>query len=159
MIGCDLHEKTMLLKAAVGREEPVRRTFRNTTAGRRAMIGWLEAWAQEAGGARVVLAYEASCLGFGLYDEVTEAGFECFVLAPTRIERSPKHVRSKTDERDAQRLLDLVRAHLLAGTPLPAVWVPVVLYAAVAPMPQLLIARLTIIQLAPAEESISPAKT
>lgn len=124
MIGCDLHDKTMLLKAAMDREPPVKRTFPNTAPGRRAMLGWLRDWAGAVSAERVVFVYEASCLGFGLYDEMTEAGFECHVLAPTRIERSPKHVRTKTDERDAQRLLDLVRAHCLAGTALPKVWVP-----------------------------------
>jgi transposase len=124
MIGCDLHDRTMLLKVAQGRNQPDQRTFGNTAGGRRVMLRWLKGYTEAAGVARVVFAYEASCLGFGLYDEVTEAGFECHVLAPTRIERSPKHRRSKTDERDAKRLLDLVRAHVLAGTDLPAVWIP-----------------------------------
>jgi transposase len=46
------------------------------------------------------------------------------VLAPTRIARSRKHARQKTDERDAERLLELVRGHLLAGNELPTVWIP-----------------------------------
>jgi transposase len=46
------------------------------------------------------------------------------VLAPTGIERSPKHVRRKTDQRDAQRLLEVLRAYLLAGNKLPSVWIP-----------------------------------
>ena len=31
VIGCDVHERTMRLKASVGREAPVRRTFHNTS--------------------------------------------------------------------------------------------------------------------------------
>jgi transposase len=71
-----------------------------------------------------LFAYEASGQGFGLYDELTEAGFECHVLAPTRIARSQRHTSQKTDEKDAQQLLELLRAHALAGNELPTVWVP-----------------------------------
>jgi len=46
------------------------------------------------------------------------------VLAPTRIERSPKHRRGKNDRQDALRILELLRGHVLAGNPLPAVWIP-----------------------------------
>jgi len=124
MIGCDLHDKKMLLKVAQGRNEPETRSFRNSEDGRRRLIDDLRRRSAEAGGARVVLVYEASSLGFGLHDQLTGAGIECHVLAPTRIERSPRHRRSKSDERDAQRLLEIVRAHVLAGNALPAVWVP-----------------------------------
>jgi transposase len=77
-----------------------------------------------AGDARILFAYEASGQGFGLYDELTDAGIECCVLAPTRIARSPRQASQKTDEKDAQQLLELLRAHVLAGNELPTVWVP-----------------------------------
>ena len=124
MIGCDLHDASMLLKIAEGRGEPETRSFRNSEQGRQGMIADLGRRSTDASGVRVVFAYEASSLGFGLYDQLTDAGVECHVLAPTRIERSSKHQRTKTDERDAQRLLEIVRGHVLAGNPLPAVWVP-----------------------------------
>lgn len=124
MIGCDLHDVKMLVKIAEGRADPETRSFRNSERGRQRLVADLRRRSAEAGGARVVFVYEASSLGFGLYDQLTDAGFECHVLAPTRIERSPKHRRTKTDERDAQRLLEIVRAHVLAGNVLPAVWVP-----------------------------------
>jgi transposase len=71
-----------------------------------------------------VFAYEASGLGFTLYDELRAGGIECYVLAPTRIERSVQHRHRKTDERDAERILGVLRGWLLAGNELPAVWVP-----------------------------------
>ena len=46
------------------------------------------------------------------------------MLAPTKIVRSADHRRRKTDERDAGRLLEILRGHLLAGNSLPTVWVP-----------------------------------
>ena len=45
-------------------------------------------------------------------------------MAPTRIARSPRQKSQKTDEKDAQQLLELLRAHVLAGNELPTVWIP-----------------------------------
>jgi transposase len=125
MAGCDLHDKTMLVKASEGRQKARTRSFRNTQGGRQEMIGWLRAMAPaESGAVRIVLAYEASGLGFGLYDELSEAGIVCHVLAPTKMATSRKHRSGKTDEHDAERILELVRGAELAGNELPAVWVP-----------------------------------
>jgi transposase len=124
MIGCDLHDGAMLLRVAVDCESPETRLVKNTVTGRKAMIaGWLHR-AEGLGNARILFAYEASGLGFGLYDQLTEAGIECFVLAPTRISRSQRQRSQKTDEKDAQQLLELLRAHVLAGNALPTVWIP-----------------------------------
>lgn len=124
MVGCDLHDKTMLLKTAQGRAEPQTRTVANTAAGRERMIAELTAQAAAAGGAKIVFAYEASGLGFGLHDQLTAAGIQCYVLAPTGIARSATHKRRKTDERDAEQLLEVLRGHFLAGNKLPAIWIP-----------------------------------
>jgi transposase len=124
VVGCDLHDETMLLKVAVGQEAPRKECYANDRAGRRAMIRKLAWLSQAQDGAQVVFAYEACGLGFGLHDELVEAGMRCHVLAPTRMTQSIKHRHSKTDERDAQRILEIVRGHVLAGNELPDVWVP-----------------------------------
>jgi transposase len=124
MVGCDLHDKTMVLKFAAGREPVRHRTFDGDLAGRQAMIGWLRELQVRQQADRILFAYEASSRGFGLYDDLREAEIECFVLAPTRIARSPKQARGKNDQRDATQILELLRAHVLAGNDLPAVWVP-----------------------------------
>jgi transposase len=124
MVGADVHDKSMLLKIAEDRGKPAKRSFANTETGRRAVIAHLRKRAKAAGGAKVELAYEASSLGFGFYDELSDAGMVCHVLAPTKMTRSADHRRRKTDERDAERLLEILRGHLLAGNALPSVWVP-----------------------------------
>jgi transposase len=124
MVGCDLHDKTMLLKIARGRSPAVRLTWPHTPDGRREMLADLRRRAAEARGARVVFAYEASGLGFRLFDFLDEAGVECHVLAPTRIAKSVRHRRTKCDDKDAERILELLRGYVLAGNPLPDVWVP-----------------------------------
>jgi transposase len=63
-------------------------------------------------------------LGFTLYDELRELGWECHVLAPSKLPDSPYQRKRKTDPRDALRILQVLRSHVLAGDKLPAVWVP-----------------------------------
>lgn len=124
MVACDLHDKTMALKIARGREAAESVTLRNTPACRQRLIEELNGRARAAGLARVIFAYEAAGLGFGLHDELTAAGIECHVLAPTKIARSAQHRQRKTDEKDADQILQLLRGHVLAGNPLPSVWIP-----------------------------------
>lgn len=121
MVGCDLHDKTMLLKIARGTDSPRTLSIRNTVAERAKMIAQLLALAEDG---EVVFAYEASGQGFGLCDELTQAKITCHVLAPTKIARSPRGRSQKTDEKDALDLLELLRGHFLAGNRLPTVWVP-----------------------------------
>jgi len=122
MIGCDLHDTTMVLKVADGPQTPVRKGF--LTSNRAGMIAWLREFAAERGATRIVFAYEASGQGFGLYDQLIDAGIECYVLAPTHLPHSSHSRKQKTDDHDAEMILDEVRACVLAGRALPAVWVP-----------------------------------
>lgn len=124
LVGCDLHKKTLVLKWSVDSGAIKQRVFGNDPCSRRTMIKWLGEQRAATGARRVVFAYEASSQGFGLYDELRDCGIEAYVLAPTRIPRSRKVATSKTDLRDAQNILELLRGHVLAGNELPAVWVP-----------------------------------
>lgn len=124
MIGCDLHDRSMLLKMAVGLAAADTRSWTNDPGGRAAMIGDLQSRARAAGANRTVFAYEASGLGFTVHDELEAAGIECHVLAPSKMARSLKHRTRKTDERDAEDILAQVRGWVLAGNELPEVWIP-----------------------------------
>lgn len=123
-VGVDLHDRTMVLRWAVDRDEPRADSFSNDPEGHERMMGMFRKMRSALPGGRVLFAYEASSQGFGLYDRLWEAGFECAVLAPTRMPRSVQERRAKDDARDALRILDMLRAHVLAGCELPAVWVP-----------------------------------
>ena len=97
MTGCDLHERNLLVKAAAGKEAALKRTFRNSPAGREAMRRWIQGLAGKAGARRIVFTCEAAQHGFGLFDELTRAGIEAHVLAPTRLPVTPKARRTKTE--------------------------------------------------------------
>lgn len=122
MIGCDLHDSTTVLMVADGPGTPVRKGF--VTSNRAGMIDWMQDFAARRGATRIVFAYEASGQGFGLYDDLTDAGIECHVLAPTHLPHSAHSRKRKTDDHDALMILDEVRAYVLAGRALPDVWVP-----------------------------------
>jgi len=111
-------------RIAVNREEGQKKNFAANRSGRRKLIEHLKKGSELAGGAEVVVVYEASGNGFVLCDELKAAGLQCHVLAPTKIERSSKQKKNKNDDVDARRLLDIVRGHYLAGTTMPAVWIP-----------------------------------
>jgi len=121
MVGCDLHDKNMLVMMAVGKGKPVPWTVPNTTQGRKRLFEELK---KRAGGARIVMAYEASSLGFNLRDETQEAGIACHILAPTKMPSTPHQRKRKTDIRDAEKILEMLRGHLLAGNALPSIWIP-----------------------------------
>ena len=123
-VGIDLGDKNSVARIAVDREKSERFGFMNNRAGRARLFAEVSKRAEEAGGAKVVMVYEASSCGFILRDEATAAGKDCYVLAPTKIEKSVEQRKHKNDDRDAEDALDKVRAHVLAGNRLPTVWVP-----------------------------------
>lgn len=124
MTGCDLHDKSMLLRIAVDLDQPITRSWGTGALARQAMVADLRRRAARCGAARIVFAYEACGFGFGLHDELTAAGIECHVLAPSKMAKSVKHRKRKTDQFDAQLILDAIRSYVLAGVALPSVWVP-----------------------------------
>jgi transposase len=88
------------------------------------MINRLQGLAKKRQAPRIVFAYEASGLGFGLCDQLHEAGIECHVLSPTHLPKTPKSAKLKTDAKDAQMILEHIRGHVLAGNKLAVVWTP-----------------------------------
>jgi len=122
--GVDVHDRTLVAKTALGTGKAQRRAYENTPADWARQVQELRAQSKREGGARIVVAYEASGQGFGLYDYLVSQGIECYVLAPTRIPRSPQQRKRKNDDADAELILDVLRGHFLAGHKLPAVQVP-----------------------------------
>ena len=48
--------------------------------------------------------YEAGCLGYSLYHQLTKAGVKCVILAPSTMAVSTKSKIKKTDKRDAEQI-------------------------------------------------------
>lgn len=122
--GADVHDNSIMTRIAVNKDEPETRIFSYTTQGRNSMFKYLKFVACRHGTERIVMAYEASSLGFGLCDEAWDAGIECHVLAPTKMPQSEEQRKRKTDQQDAQKILEQLRGYILAGNDLAKVWIP-----------------------------------
>ncbi|MBC8206463.1 MAG: transposase [Kiritimatiellales bacterium] len=68
----------------------------------------------------IALCYEAGPTGFVLARRLIKLGFECIVVAPSKIP-SQSGDRVKTDRRDARKLARLFRDGELAGIHIPSV--------------------------------------
>jgi transposase len=77
------------------------------------VLGWLHQLR-----APVRVTYEAGPTGFGLARAITEAGMECLVAAPSKLQR-PAGDRVKTDARDAAHLARLLRLGEITAVRVP----------------------------------------
>lgn len=115
-VGLDVHKDTIAVAlATAGKRGEVREygTIANTPTALKALAGKLA-----KSGATLRFCYEAGPCGYGVQRQLSAAGHECVVVAPSLIPRRPGE-RIKTDRRDAANLARLHRAGEL--TP---VWVP-----------------------------------
>jgi transposase len=124
-VGIDLGDKRSVARIGIDNQKSSERLgFVNTRAGRARLFKEVKQRSQSAGGAKVIMAYEASSCGFVLRDEAQANDIDCEVLAPTKMEKSVDQKKHKNDDRDAEDVLARLRAHFLAGNKLPTVWVP-----------------------------------
>src|SRR4051812_28670259 len=115
-VGLDVHKETIAVAlAAAGKRGEVREygTIANTPAALKALASKLA-----KSGATLQFCYEAGPCGYGIQRQLSAAGHDCVVVAPSLIPRRPGE-RIKTDRRDAANLARLHRAGELTR-----VWVP-----------------------------------
>ena len=69
-------------------------------------------------GRKVICGYEAGCLGYSLYRQLTEIGIDCVILAPTTMER-PVSYPIKNDKRDAKGVARCLATHGYSAVYIP----------------------------------------
>lgn len=107
-IGMDVHSTNYTLCAMepiIGEED---RIFANiqVTPDYKNILMFIENLKKKLGSGNeydIVCGYEAGCLGYSLYNQLTNAGVKCVILAPTTM-LTPQGSRIKTDARDAQMI-------------------------------------------------------
>ena len=122
-IGMDVHSKNYTLCAmepVIGEED---RIFANiqVTADYKNVLMFIEELKLKLGLDNeydIVCGYEAGCLGYSLYNQLTAAGVKCVILAPTTM-LTQQGKRVKTDARDA-----LMIAQCLSYGGYHAVYIP-----------------------------------
>jgi transposase len=115
-VGLDVHKETIAVAvAASDKREDVREygKIANTPASLKQLMTKLG-----QSGRELRFCYEAGPCGYGILRQLSAAGHDCVVVAPSLIPRKPGD-RIKTDRRDAINLAKLHRAGELTS-----VWVP-----------------------------------
>ncbi len=101
-IGMDVHTTNYTLSAFTVEGQ---KTFAETTIKPdvKELVKYLETLNQRQGGqTQFVCGYEAGCLGYTLYHELSAKGYKCVILAPTTMPSTAKEI--KTDKRDARKI-------------------------------------------------------
>jgi len=113
-VGLDAHaESTAIGFAEAGRAAP---RFIGTVGAKRAEL--TKALGKLGDPGSLLVVYEAGPCGYGLARELTDAGYRCEVIAPSKIPKKPGE-RIKTDRRDALKLAGLARAGELVAVTIP----------------------------------------
>ena len=115
-IGMDVHTTNYTLCAYTFEGKKV---FARTTINPELdeLLKYLANLQQRFPGCELVCGYEAGCLGYSLYHQLTRNKYQCVILAPTTIPSTAKEI--KTDRRDALKI-----AQCLANGTYSPVYVP-----------------------------------
>lgn len=101
-VGMDVHKESFTLCAYTIDAEKGSH-FQRTEADYKNVLKYLEflriIYGNEAG---FICGYEAGCLGYTLYHQLTEHHVNCVILAPTTMLEQRSKRRIKTDRRDAE---------------------------------------------------------
>ena len=122
-IGMDVHSKNYTLCAmepVIGEDDRIFATIQ-VTADYKNVLMFIEELKLKLGLDNeydIVCGYEAGCLGYSLYNQLTAAGVKCVILAPTTM-LTQQGKRVKTDARDA-----LMIAQCLSYGGYHAVYIP-----------------------------------
>lgn len=117
-VGLDVHKATVAVAIAPGGRSSEIRYYGAVAHRPGTMADLARKLAAKHPDRRLTFCYEAGACGYGLARELTDAGHECLVVAPSLIPSRPgDHV--KTDKRDATMLAKMHRAGELTS-----VWVP-----------------------------------
>ena len=100
-IGLDVHTTNYTICAYTIEND---KTFAETTINPdiRELDKYLKKIQELQGGCKLVCGYEAGCLGYSLYQQLTAKGYECIILAPTTMPITAKEI--KTDKHDARKI-------------------------------------------------------
>lgn len=118
-VGMDVHKKSFTLCAYSNETEKTYHCQR-TEADYRKVLKYLDFLRGIFGEhTRFVCGYEAGCLGYTLYHQLTDHNVECVILAPTTMLEQRSRKRIKTDKRDSEIIARSLAQHNYSPVHIP----------------------------------------
>ena len=103
-VGMDVHEASFSLCCYTNEKEEVEYPQKVQDLYSK-VLNYIEAMRFHYGdNALFICGYEAGCLGFTLYHQLTAHGVKCIILAPTTMPQPKGKKKIKTDKRDARNI-------------------------------------------------------
>lgn len=118
-VGMDVHKESFTL-CAYSIEVEKGCFFQRTPADYKEVLKYLEYLRTVYGNdARFICGYEAGCLGYTLYHQLTNRNVECVILAPSTMLEQRSRKRIKTDKRDAEIIGKCLAQHNYSPVHIP----------------------------------------
>ena len=118
-VGMDVHKESFTLCSMTIEDEKASH-YQKTEADYKKVLKYLEFLRTIYGGnAKFICGYEAGCLGFTLYHQLTSQHVECIILAPTTMLEQRSKKRIKTDKRDAEIIAKCLAQHNYSPVHIP----------------------------------------
>lgn len=118
-VGMDVHKESFTLCSMTIEDEKASH-YQKTEADYKKVLKYLEFLRTIYGGnAKFICGYEAGCLGFTLYHQLTSQDVECIILAPTTMLEQRSKKRIKTDKRDAEIIAKCLAQHNYSPVHIP----------------------------------------
>ncbi len=118
-VGMDVHKDSFTLSSyELGAEKALH--SQKTAADYKQVLKYLEFLRKQYGeNATFVCGYEAGCLGYTLYHQLTNHNVDCKILAPTTMLEQRSKKRVKTDKRDAEIIAKSLAQHNYSPVHIP----------------------------------------
>lgn len=118
-VGMDVHKDSYTL-CAYTIDTDKGSYIRKTSANYREILKYLEFLRTVYGyDTKFICGYEAGCLGYSLYHNLTKCNVNCVILAPTTMLEQKSRRRIKTDKRDAELIARCLAQHNYSSVHIP----------------------------------------
>ena len=118
-VGMDVHKESFSLACYTNEKEEAEYVQR-TEAHYSKVLSYLEAMRFHYGdNVTFICGYEAGCLGYTLYHQLTSHHVKCVILAPTSMPTQKGKKKVKTDKRDAQKIARCLAHHDYSAVHVP----------------------------------------
>ena len=120
-VGMDVHKESFTLCTFCMEKDEIKHTMK-MAASVHNVLQYLDSIKRKYGNEEIEFrcGYEAGCLGYTLYRDLTAAGVNCVILAPSTMAQNGGTKRIKTDSRDAANIAKCLAYHTYKPVAVPS---------------------------------------